>query len=206
MRGKRGRVGGLAGALLLAMLMAATAQATRVRVMNLAELVEHAQRIFVGRCVAEEAAAAGSIPYTRYTFEVLDAVKGVGGERVTVGQFGVTRPRAMPGGKMQVTRISGMPRYRPGDKVLLFLGPESAIGLSSPVGLQQGAFLVLGEGRRQKLVNAVDNRNLSHGLDLHWMIERGVGAEAAAAMSRFPGGAMDYEHFLQLLKTLVRQP
>lgn len=205
MRGKIGRVVGLAS-LLLVLLMASAAQATRVRVMNLAELVEYAQRIFVGRCVAEEAAAAGHIPYTRYTFEVLDAVKGVGGGRVTVGQFGVTRPRPLPGGKLQVIRVSGMPHYRPGDKVLLFLGRESAIGLTSPVGLQQGAFLVLGEGRRQKLVNAVDNRNLAHRLDPRWLMQRGVGAEAAAAMSRFSGGAMDYEDFLQLLKTLVRQP
>ena len=52
-------------------------QATTIRVTNLKDLVEQADRIFVGRCRAEYSERINNIPYSAYTFEVLAVIKGV---------------------------------------------------------------------------------------------------------------------------------
>ncbi len=137
-------------------------EATSLRVMNLADLVEHSQRIFSAVC---QSVASGfdenNLPYTRYSFRVTDSIHGVANQQVVViKQFGLAEPIQLDNGVTRVSRIEGMPQYIPGQEYLLFLNQDSRLGFSSPIGLLQGAFLVQGRGTSRTVVNGLRNANL----------------------------------------------
>ncbi len=143
-----------------AILLAATAAtASQVRPVNLEQMTQRAARIFAGRCVRVEAVDGGALGHavTVATFEVERAVKGEIGPTVSV---------RMLGGDAAFGRDTpGLPSFRPGDQVVLFLYGESELGLSAPVGLGQGRFQVVTDksGRRLAL-NDFGNRQLLRGL------------------------------------------
>jgi len=78
------------------------------------------------------------LPATWITLAVARTLKGPHNQRITIKQFGVATP--LPDGT--ITRIAGMPQYRAGQEVVLFLHGESRRGFTSPVGLGQGAYRV----------------------------------------------------------------
>lgn len=147
----------LAGAVLLPALASPTF-ASKVRAMTLEEMTERAGRIFSGQCtgvrVVEQ--SGRGIPLTEVTFQVHRTLKGRPGATLTIRQ---------PGGQSvageRSVGIVGLPRFRPGEEVILFLYGESASGLTSPVGLGQGKFTVYTdkEGLRWA-VNEYGNRAL----------------------------------------------
>ena len=181
----------------------APVEATLLRVANLQDLVQESERIFVGECIAERTAGTGGIPYTEYTFTVSESIKGITEATVTLRQFGLAEPVALDSGRVRLTRVPGMPRYRPGQNLLLFVGPESPIGLSSPVGLEQGAFRVMGEPGVRRVVNGFDNRNLMRGLSADSLRTLGVRADDARRLAGFRGGALDYDSFVGLVRRLA---
>ena len=137
-------------------------EATSLRVMNLADLVEHSQRIFSAVC---QSVASGfdenNLPYTSYSFLVTDSIHGVANQQmVVIKQFGLAEPIQLDNGVTQLSRIAGMPRYVAGQEYLLFLNGESRLGFSSPIGLIQGAFRVQGRGTSRTVVNGLRNANL----------------------------------------------
>lgn len=151
---------------LLAALLASSGAATVVRPQNIEQLEAQSGLIFAGVCTSRTAAIERGIPVSIYTFEVIEAVKGPvkKGGRVVVRHFGNGVPN--PNGGVAAI-IPGIPTYRVGQQVLLFLNPPSRLGLTSPVGLWQGLFsvkrdaegkrwLLLDPLRRKLLVGAVD--------------------------------------------------
>jgi len=54
--------------------------------------------------------------------------------------------------------------YREGQEVILFLAPTSRAGLTAPIGLEQGRFLVRRAGARASAANGYSNARLFHGL------------------------------------------
>jgi len=78
--------------------------------------------------------SSGAVASTRITFRVQTAIRGV-----------------RPGQVIQVSEWDGLwnsgERYRPGERVLLFLYPASRLGLTSPVGGRLGRFRVDDAGR-----------------------------------------------------------
>jgi hypothetical protein len=155
---RRSSVAGLA--VLLGLLSASGLWAISVRPVNLVEMVGMADRIFFGRCLEarEGTDEATGLPVTVFRFHVLEALKGVeAGEIVEFRQVSSTSQRL---------RIPGLPTYRKGQSLLMFLGPDSRLGLTSPAGLAQGLFfperLESGElGFR----NALHNQNLTFELE-----------------------------------------
>ncbi len=140
------------------LLPAATLEATSVRTVNLEEMVGYADRVFYGRClgVAEAEGRAG-FAVMEYTFEVVEGIKGVAsGEVVKV--------RQVTAGKMGRLGVPGMPSYREGQKLLLFLHGDSQLGLTSPVGFTQGVFRMIQDRDGLKAVNGVGNSNLTYEL------------------------------------------
>lgn len=124
--------------------------------LNLEEMTARADRIFVGQCVAVnptfQAVAQGNLPVTVYTFEIERAMKGNLPKRITVTQLGHPGQRAS-GKNPQITihgqaidpkgLIHGVSQYSVGDRVLLFLAPNSPdSGMTQAVGLYQGSFTV----------------------------------------------------------------
>ena len=125
---------------------------------NLEQMVAAADRIFVGTVIdATEdyiSAAGGDLPVTVYTFEVEEVLSGVIGDTVTIRQIGHLSD---PFGQ-------GMPRYEVGKTVMLFLHADSQYGLTSPVGLGQGAFQVKMDGPvKVSVSNSRQNRGLLKG-------------------------------------------
>lgn len=129
------------------------ASGATVRTVNVEEMVQLADRVFYGRCtsVVSEIDQRSGFPVERYTFEVLEGLKGVEGiTTLEVRQVGGTM------------KIAGLPRYQKGQRLVLFLHGDSAIGLTSPVGMAQGVFAPIRlEDGREGLLNGFRNRNLA---------------------------------------------
>ena len=143
-RGGRAHRACVVGALAVGLLLqiAFRADALSVRALGLDELAGAADRIFVGRCLArrEIPAGPGSLAAVETTFTVTEWVKR-------------SRRPAADDEVLTVRQIAGLdremgPRFAPGQEVLLFLHAEGPSGLTSPVGMGQGAFVVLRRPRQ----------------------------------------------------------
>jgi hypothetical protein len=150
------------GLWVILLFMTILSEATSLRVMNLADLVGHSQRIFSAVCQnVSSGFDENNLPYTRYSFRVTDSIHGIANQQVVViKQFGLSEPIQLENGVTRVSRIEGMPRYLPGQEYLLFLNQDSRLGFSSPIGLIQGAFRVQGRGTSRTVVNGMRNANL----------------------------------------------
>ncbi len=154
--------------LLLAFLAAAwlvlpqAVSAATVLHLNLEELAAKADRIFAGTCTAGQTGEDPSgFPATWYTFTVTDGIKGTLGATITIKQWGIEGVQA--GGR--ISRIPGVPTYRVGEQVMLFLAANSQYGFTSPVGLLQGKFRVIHRRSRQvRIINGLGNANLFTGM------------------------------------------
>ncbi len=134
------------------------AHASRVRPINLEEMVQRADRIFLGRCVGVRAELdldlGQMVTYT--TFVTHRAVKGSAHGKVTIKLLGNQIEDGGPG-----RGIEGVPRFREGEEVVLFLYGDSGRGLTSPVGLGQGKFVVFEDKQGRRLaLNATGNETL----------------------------------------------
>src|SRR5438128_2681531 len=109
---------------------------------NLEQMVAKADRIFAGTVIGVTEdyvyAAGGNIPVTVYTFAVDEVLKGSVGQTLTIKQVG---HRSDPS-----FLLGHLPEYKNGAVVMLFLHADSRYGLTSPVGLGQGAFLIKTDG------------------------------------------------------------
>lgn len=134
---------------------------------NLERLESEAQLLFVGVCTSRTATIGPrGIPVNVFTFEVTEAVKGrlKKGSRVEFRQFGSDVPHA----NGLTLRVAGLPNYRVGQEVLLFLNRPSRIGLTAPVGLSQGVFPVVrgAKGKREIVLDPVRRKFLLSGMDI----------------------------------------
>ena len=183
------------------------AQATRIQLVNLEQMARKAERIFVGVCSAvEDGTLPGTdIPVTSYTFSVTEPIKGEVGDTLTIRQLGVRVPRVQ-GDKALIFRVPGMPVYREGQEVVLFLISDSSLGLTSPVGLSQGAFTVEERDGRKVLQNGIQNVGLFRDLSIDVSIQKWKLSEKEAELISVPKGPIDIETFTAVVKKMVIQP
>jgi hypothetical protein len=176
----------LPGLLLWAALAPGVTQASQVRPVNLEQMTERAGRIFSGRCVETGVIVDPMLgaEVTVATFQVERAIKGDAGGRVTIRMLG---------------GAAGVPRFQPGEDVVLFLYGESRLGLTSPVGLGQGRFSVMTDklGRRVA-INDFANRNLLQGLTPAGRSRLGPALQAAEAQREIEPAAL-----LDMAETLL---
>jgi len=130
--------------------------ATKLVHRNIAELTTLADRIFIGTCLSVETKSitieGQNAIVAEYTFEVSQAIKGAPSSTLVFRQFGPAHGAGS---------IVGMPTYKIGKRYMLFLRKDSAYGLTSPIGLGQGAFLVLTNSNgTTQAINAYGNRGL----------------------------------------------
>lgn len=89
------------------------------------------------------------------TLRVKETLKGRAGQTFTFRQY--------TGGMRD---NFGRAEYRKGEELLLLLNPPSRYGLSSPVGLEQGRFRILRDGKGSELaVNGNGNTALFRGME-----------------------------------------
>jgi hypothetical protein len=182
-------------AILSGMLLVASTRASQVRPLNLEEMTDRAAVIFVGRCLeVTEQGHPQLRRVTRVTFQVEQPVKGRVGQRVTI---------EMPGrssDSLSGLHIAGVPEFKKGDEVLLFLYGKSKLGLSVPVGLGQGRFTI----RRDKLglavgVNDFGNRAHQRGLYKPALQKLGPSAPTQSHAER----GLDSASLVQITRELI---
>ena len=168
---------------------------------NLEQMVGGADRIFVGKVIGVTEdyihAAGGNLPVTVYTFEVDEVLRGSIGKTLTIKQVGHhSNPSSFVG--------QSVPEYKEGSVVMLFLHADSQYGLTSPVGLGQGAFLVKMDGPIKVSVrNSRGNRGLLEGsaqIDALFQADAPVGPHPLKTAK----DALPYEGFRNLVTKLVQ--
>lgn len=135
------------------------AEASMVRKMDLAEMSRAAGVILRGVVVDIDkttvTAGGGNIPAITYHVEVSEQLKG-------------SVPVSAEGLRYSFTTVDlsavDTPRLTVGQDYLLLLTAPSGAGLSTMVGLGQGAFKVYGAGNTEMAVNSVNNLGLATGL------------------------------------------
>lgn len=138
---------------LLVALLARVSDAMTVLPLDLAALTEGAGTIFVGRVTrVDPGIDERGIPAVWTTFAIEESLKGERGHTLTMKQLGT------PLGPS--TALPSVPRFAPGELVVLFVHAPSALGFASPVGLGQGTFRVRERAGRRIVENDVANRNL----------------------------------------------
>lgn len=102
---------------------------------TLRRMIRDSARIFAGTVIAVERFQTGpGIPTTRVTFRIDEAIRGVRkGQTIRINEWG---------GLWQAGE-----RYRAGERVLLFLHPESKLGLTSPVAGAVGRWSIQRDGK-----------------------------------------------------------
>jgi len=122
----------------LALVGAQTALATTVQKLTLQELTKKSDSIVMARvddAVSSWDAAHKEI-YTFYTLSVLQAVKGSKGTTtITLRQLGGTVDNI-------ASVVPGMPTFKKGEEVIVFLTQKDAAGYPWVMGLQQGKYTV----------------------------------------------------------------
>jgi hypothetical protein len=125
------------------------------RAVNLAEMTSHAGRVVHGRVVEVREGVHPLHEQIGVTFlkvQVIEMLKGGAAREVTFMQYGNSRNNY----------IAHLPKYNIGEEIVLFLYPESKLGLTSPVGQGQGKFVVRDDVRSGQRV--LLNEHLNHAL------------------------------------------
>ena len=152
-----------------AMLGAGTLHAAIAAQMNLEEMVARADRVFTGKVldVSESriAAGGGELPAVTYRLQVIEAFKGEFDESKGEKFADVT----MVGTLKQVASgehpITDFPVLVEGGEYLLLVAPAGPTGLTTTMGLGQGAFAVTNAGNVKQALNGASNVGLFDRMD-----------------------------------------
>ncbi len=154
----------LSFALALSMIFSAPAQAFMMLQLNIEQLTALAGKIFVGRClsVSPQTDAEGR-KILEITYQVTDTLKGDPESRVTFYQMSpdyAAEAFERKGVKYSSLDIP-LPSYEVGEENLIFLGDEGSAGLTAPIGMDQGKFVVKTSRTGEKrVVNGFGNSQL----------------------------------------------
>lgn len=212
--------GSARGALLVVVLTAwlfglapVEAFAFRTVPINLADMSAQAERIVVGVCTAKEVGQLVVTPgghrlrFTQYTFQVLDNIKGSPGQTLTIRQVQLGRLAGSSGAGQSLERSPlPLPDYQPGQEVLLFLGPDSSLGLTSPVAMDQAVFDVAAQGGQKVFKNRAGNRFLFRNMSAkQFAVTHGLSSDEEALFSLKEGEPIPHAPFLSLIKKLAQR-
>jgi hypothetical protein len=173
--------------------------AASVEHLTLTEIVDRADRIVRGTVIAADegriAAGGGLLPVVVYRIQVAEVVKGsINGNVLEIrllspGKGATARSR-------EASLFRDLPEFRVGQEYLLALTRPSAIGLSTTVGLGQGAFELRGAAGREEAVNQWNNL----GLLTDSLAVAGAPAARPAARAARPDGPLPYTRLLNEIR------
>lgn len=194
----RPRSGSIAAAL-LALCVGGSAlpcRATSLQALNVSDLVRESKDIVRGTVTAvSDGRDDQQRPYTEVEVRVAETIRGAAARTLTFRQFGLQAPASPVEGRRFAGVIAGMPRYAPGEQVLLFLSPTSTLGFRSTIGLGQGHFVLRGG----IYSNDAGNAGLFRG------VQFGASTLSAAEQSLVATeqGAISAEAFTSLVRSAV---
>ena len=150
------------------LLIVPSVEATTVLRLNLEQMVSRAGNIFRATVLDVRSGSVnvggGKLPTTTYTLRVDESFKGsfdkVGAtvEITIVGS--VKRDPVLIGNRHKFSILPEVPQLSIGSDYLLMTTTPSTAGLSTTVGLGQGAFSIFVRNRQELAVNAVGNANI----------------------------------------------
>lgn len=152
-----------------AVLGASTLHAAIVAQMNLEEMVARADQVFTGEVLGVSegrvAAGGGEVPTVTYRLKVIEAFKGEfdnsKGESIAEVTMVGTLKQILSGRHP----ITDFPILVQGGEYLLLVAPAGPTGLTTTMGLGQGAFAVTNAGNVKQALNGASNVGLFDGMD-----------------------------------------
>jgi hypothetical protein len=184
-------------ALAIALLAATRTHATTQAPINLADLVTTSSQIVVGTVTAVRSAQTGVLPATEVELKVSDTLRGTAQQTLTFRTVGLSVTPTVENGRRLVAQAAALPQYTVGENVLLFLGPQSPLGLRAPVGLQLGKFAM----HSGSLQNGAQNRGLFTNLPL---ANRTLNTREQAMVTT-QQGALDAGTFVSFVRRAVQE-
>jgi hypothetical protein len=160
--------------LALLSISAQPAQSATVRQMNLEEMVGRAGMIFRGTIVDVRPGTVqiggGELPTVIYTVRVDEPFKGTFDEAkgVAVAEIqmvGELKP-LVAGNVRRLSILPELPSFQIGHDYLILTTPPSSYGLSTTVGLGQGAFQLTGKSGSEVAANEFNNVGLWNGMNV----------------------------------------
>jgi len=181
----------LSVAVLLATLTAVPLYASILKHLNLQQLCAQAGTVFSGVCISVDRSDSAVVSYT---FAVHQMLKGTPAATITVRMHA------------SAAALARAPSFHIGQEVVLFLYPTSEHGFTSPVGFGQGCFQIsrTSDGYRT-VVNERMNKGLLTGMSLRRDPQHNNSSFITALAASANGGPIDYDEFLQLVKTVVAE-
>jgi hypothetical protein len=165
---------------------------------DLAQLSNAADKIIQARvmyAIVEPHSTYHHLRTVRVTLEIEDVLKGSAAGNITFRQF-IWDPRD----------ISDAAGYRPGNEMLLFLNAPTSLGLTSPVGLEQGRFRVQ-TNREGELVATNGNGNsglLSNAVRQTIAKNARVSATSRITVQSFTAGPMPLRALKESIRALIQ--
>jgi hypothetical protein len=152
----------------IVLLLVQPVDATTVLRLNLEQMVSRAGNIFRATVLDVRGGTidvgGGKLPTTTYTLRVEESFKGTfdkEGSTVEVTIVGsIKRDPQAVGNHRKFSVLPEVPRLDIGSDYLLMTTSPSPAGLSTTVGLGQGAFSIFVNNRTELAVNAVGNANI----------------------------------------------
>jgi hypothetical protein len=167
------------------LLLSTAAHATSLVQMNLKDLATRSDKVFRGTVLSAKpgtvSAGGGTLPTVIYRLKVDETFKGdfaagkAGGDNVVeVRMVGALKDGpAQAGAPRRLSVFRDVPRLAVGQDYVLFTTRPSSIGLSTTVGLGQGAFSIIDAGKDEHAVNAYNNLGLGRGMPQSVLPSRG---------------------------------
>lgn len=160
-------------ALLILTTMAAPLTAGMVLKMDLGDLTQRAERIFRGTVLSVEpgtvTAGGAELPTVTYRLQVDEAFKGDFSDTKGIAEItmvGTLKDQAQSGSVVRFSRLPELPALVRGGEYVVFTTAPSPVGLSTTVGLGQGAFKIYFSADRQEMAaNQLDNVGLSESIN-----------------------------------------
>lgn len=162
------RMGLVILALSLVVVAVPGAEAAIVAKMDMSDLTHNAHQIFRGTVVDVEqttvAIGGGELPAIIVQVRVDEVLKGDLGDKVEIKMLGSVKDAPVTAGNAQrVDILPNLPQLNVGGDYLLFTTEPSSIGLSTTVGLGQGAFRVYLDDQQEVASNELNNAGLFSG-------------------------------------------
>ena len=164
---------------------------------NLEQLVHGAAVIVSGTVTSVRTARTGQMNHVEITLDVARDLRGSVGRTFTFRQIGLAAPESMGNGRTYVGGVPGLPQYREGEQVLLFLGPESHAGFRTTVGLGQGKF--------DYAAGNVQNETANRGLFTSLPVTKASLSVGQSAMLDTTKGFVSADALVGLVETAVRE-
>jgi hypothetical protein len=146
--------------------------ATMLRQMSLRDLATQADKVFRGVVVGIDSttvrAGGSDLPVMVYRLKVLEEFKGTfdapkGTPVIELRMLGIAKSAPQAGRDKKLFALQDLPQLVMGQDYVLFTTRPSAIGLSTTVGLGQGAFTIQSGTKEEMVANRFGNAGLDTG-------------------------------------------